>query len=67
MLIHCDRCHKKVEGEWGEHFTSGFYDVSSGYWAKYADPWETVLCDCCMWADARYIKDYGYWPQKGCE
>lgn len=59
MLVHCDRCKKAVEGDWSERFTSGFYDVSSGYWAKYARPYETVVCDQCMWCDARFIADYG--------
>jgi hypothetical protein len=59
MLLHCDRCHKKFEGDEGEHFTAGFYIVDRGCWAKYANPFETVLCDECMWADPRYIADYG--------
>jgi hypothetical protein len=61
MLIHCDRCKKKVEGDWHLLWTSGFYDVSPpSSWAKYARPYETIVCDCCMWKDPGYIKDYGF-------
>ena len=56
----CDRCGKKFEGDEDENMTSGFYYVHRGYWSKYARPYETVLCDECMWADPAYIKDYGY-------
>jgi hypothetical protein len=62
-LVHCDRCHQKVEGHWGDVFTSGFYNVAPpSYWAKYARPYETVICDCCMWADEGYQEDYGWHP-----
>lgn len=64
MLVHCDRCKRKVGGEWGENFTSGFYDVAPpSYWAKYARPYETVVCDECMFADLGYQADYGV---RGC-
>lgn len=60
MLYHCDRCGKKVEGDEGDDFTSGFYYVSPGScWAKYARPYETVVCDECMWQDPGYVCDYG--------
>lgn len=59
-MVHCDRCKKKVEGEWGYAFTSGFYDVAPpSHWAKYARPYETVVCVLCMWKDPGYIEDYG--------
>jgi hypothetical protein len=67
MLVHCDRCKKSVEGDWGEGFTSGFYEVSSGYWSKYARPFETTVCDCCMWCDPQYIADYGDTNCRGCK
>jgi len=59
MLLHCDRCHRKVEGDESPYFTSGFYYVDRGYWAKYARPCEVVVCDECIWADPGYIADYG--------
>lgn len=60
MLVHCDRCKKKIEGEWIDGYTCGFYDVAPpSSWAKYSNPYETVVCDECMWADPRYIADYG--------
>jgi len=58
-LIHCDRCRNKVEGGEDEWFTSGFYYVHRGSWRKYARPYETVVCDECMFADPLYIADYG--------
>jgi len=66
-LIHCDRCKKKVEGFWDVDFTAGFYNVSPGsYWAKYANPYEDAVCDCCMWCDPRYIADYGDMNCRSC-
>lgn len=60
MLYHCDRCKKAVDGAEGVGFTAGFYLVAppSG-WAKYARPYETIVCDRCMFADLKYIADYG--------
>ena len=61
MLYHCDRCKKAVDGDEGEGFTAGFYYVAPpSWWAKYARPYETIVCDECMWADPGYRKDYGY-------
>jgi hypothetical protein len=65
-MYHCDRCKKKFEGDEGDTFTAGFYYVTSGYWAKYARPYETVICDCCMWCDPKYIADYGDMNCRGC-
>lgn len=59
MLYHCDRCHRKIEGDEDLNFTSGFYYVHSGYWSRFADPYETVICDPCMFCDPRYIEVYG--------
>jgi hypothetical protein len=65
VLIHCDRCKGKVEGELGDVFTSGVYVVEPpSSWAKYARPYETVVCDACMWADPGYIADYGSMTSK---
>lgn len=36
MLYHCDRCHKKFEGDEHDRFTCGFYNVAPGSsWAKF--------------------------------
>ena len=60
MLYHCDRCKRKFEGDETEHMTHGFYYVHPGsYWSKYARPYETILCDACMWCSPEYIADYG--------
>jgi hypothetical protein len=66
-LVHCDRCKKNVEGDWSDRFTCGFYDVSEGYWAKYARPYETLVCDCCMWCSPEYIADYGDMSCRSCK
>lgn len=59
MLYRCDRCEKLIEGDEGQNFTSGFYIVDQGCWSQFANPYETVVCDECMWADPRYIAIYG--------
>lgn len=59
LTYHCDRCKKKIDGDEGANFTSGFYYVTSGYWNRFARPYETVVCDDCMWADPDYIAIYG--------
>jgi len=60
MLLHCDRCHRKVDGWVDEDGTSyGVYVVDHGEWAKFADGHETLLCDKCMHCDPRYIAVYG--------
>jgi len=60
LLVHCDRCKKKVEGDWDETFTAGFYDVSPGSpWAKFGRPYEDVVCDECMMCSSEYIAVYG--------
>jgi hypothetical protein len=62
MLYRCDRCKRLIEGVEGDGLTCGLYDVSSGYWAKFARSYETTVCDECMWADPDYIKIYGKPP-----
>nr|WP_143838143.1 hypothetical protein [Nitrospira cf. moscoviensis SBR1015] len=37
--------------------TAGYYVAEA--WQKYANPGEVYICDSCMWADPRYIADYG--------
>jgi len=37
--------------------TAGYYVASA--WQKCANPGEVYICDACMWADPRYIADYG--------
>lgn len=59
LIYHCDRCNKKFEGFEGDGFTGGFYYVNMGSWAKYARPFETVICDECMHNEPLYIADYG--------
>lgn len=57
--IVCSRCGQQVDGYSGQGFTAGYYNVQAGsHWAKYANEGETCVCDACMWADPRYLKDY---------
>ena len=69
MSIICDRCGQEVNGSKGEHFTAGYYEVWEGScWHKYSNYGEKVICDCCMWCDARYIEDYYIVPhEKACK
>lgn len=64
-LRHCDRCKKKFEGDEHEGWTYGYYDVSSGYWAQFARPYETIICDDCMWCSPEYIALNGDFMCKG--
>lgn len=57
LIVECDRCHHKIEGQRDPQFTAGFYDAAA--WSKYANIGESVICDRCMWNDARYQADYG--------
>ena len=62
VTVTCDRCGKRVDGlRLPDTGTSGFYEFSrdDGLWGKYMEPYETILCDDCMWADPRYRADYG--------
>jgi hypothetical protein len=60
MLYRCDRCKQLFDGwEHEDGTTCGFYDVSYGDWARFARPYETVLCDECMWSDPEYVRLYG--------
>ena len=59
-LAHCDRCHRKVEGGFGDMFTYGIYDVSPGScWERFGRPYETTVCDECMQCSPEYIAVYG--------
>jgi len=62
-MIHCDRCRRKADGFVDADGTSGgCYDVSPGsFWDRYARPYESVICDRCMWCDPRWVADYGSW------
>jgi hypothetical protein len=60
----CSRCLAKIDGEkitlpHGAEVTLGYYEVAAGYWHKFAEPGEVLLCDACMWADPRYQTIYG--------
>jgi len=60
VLVHCDRCKQNVEGDEGERFTAGFYNVAPGSaWEKFGRPYETNICDECMQCSPEYIKVYG--------
>lgn len=55
-MIHCDRCHKDVEGFIDpEGMSAGVYVG----WDEFMQPGEHVICDQCMWADERYRKVHG--------
>lgn len=60
LKVTCSRCKKEIEGIESHEFTGGFYRVDEGYWKKYANFDENILCDDCMQVDVRYVKDYGY-------
>lgn len=65
MTITCNRCGQEVNGSKSENFTAGYYEVWEGScWHKYAQLGEKVICDSCMWKDAKYIEDYGVIPQE---
>jgi len=60
MLYRCDRCEQTFDGwETEDGTTCGFYYVTEGCWARFARPYEVVLCDACMWADPGYIAVFG--------
>lgn len=60
VTIACDRCDRTIDGVIdGTGFTAGFYDVRDPFWAQFAEPWETKICDPCMFEDERYIAVYG--------
>lgn len=61
VKVRCDRCGAEIEGYDDQYGTSGFYRIGkgTGSWEKYANPGESIVCDDCMWKDARYIADYG--------
>jgi hypothetical protein len=57
--IVCDRCKQEIHGMREPGMTASFYDVTGLPWSKFADSGEQVICDRCMWNDARYQADYG--------
>jgi hypothetical protein len=54
-MVHCNRCHKDVEGTIDGPMSSGVYVD----WVEFMDSEEHIICDSCMWSDPRYIKVYG--------
>lgn len=59
MHVECSRCHAKIEVfDVGPGVTAGYYDTT-GYWGRFANPTESIICDSCMWHDPRYIQAYG--------
>lgn len=58
VILVCDRCKRLVTGTKTEHATGGFYWVQEGYWTRFANPGECVVCDECMWRDERYLTEY---------
>lgn len=64
VTVTCDRCHKEVKGmiyteEAQFKGTAGFYKVDNGYWNRFANPGENIVCDECMFKDSRYQEIYG--------
>lgn len=58
-MIKCSRCMKLKDCSGSDlTVTCGYYDVTAPPWSKYADPGEKAVCDECMHADPRYLKDY---------
>lgn len=58
----CDRCSATVTGDYGDHFTAGFYDVSQrefNPWAQFGLPGENLLCDDCVQSMPEYQALYG--------
>lgn len=62
LFGHCSRCLEAIKDfePPGDGMTAGYYVAAA--WGKYANPGEVYICDACMWADARYIADYGPRP-----
>ena len=65
--ITCDRCECVIEGildavplsGYPSRVTGGYYDVTSGYWNKFAKEGESNVCDSCMHSDENYIHCHG--------
>jgi hypothetical protein len=61
MYVVCSRCQKQIEKSNDDsEFTAGYYNTSEGFWARFAEKYEKIVCDSCMWKDERYIKIYGH-------
>lgn len=66
VQIVCDRCKKTIDGIIADvpatgipnRYTGGFYDLTGGYWGKFARPGEKNICDECMHGDPEYKKLY---------
>lgn len=60
LLPHrCDRCKEPIPDFEPpvDGMTAGYYDVTGGYWARFANDGESVLCDRCMWSDPAYLAE----------
>lgn len=59
VTVQCSRCKKAVDGLENAQYTGGFYRVETGYWQRFAQAGETILCDNCMQISPEYKKIYG--------
>lgn len=65
ITIRCDRCKLIVEGFLSlDGNTSRFYRVNADIlagtasWNDYGRDGEALICDACMHADPKYLKDF---------
>jgi len=66
IKINCDRCGLCINGYFyidsdfpSRSYTTGYYDVSSGYWRNFARENEKIVCDGCMISSEEYKKMHG--------
>lgn len=62
--VECDRCKRWVEGSLGDGtgMSAGVYVG----WRQYMpDTREWIICDCCMWRNESFLKDYPHMRMKG--
>lgn len=56
----CSRCQTALPSyEQDAPCTAGYYVVTDGYWSRFANPGELLLCDTCMWSDPLYRAERG--------
>jgi hypothetical protein len=58
LYLACCRCRKGIVTEKMDGVTAGYYDMSNGYWSKYAKNGERILCDHCMQSDPAYKRNF---------
>lgn len=61
ICITCDRCGCTIKDaaiDKQNNITSGYYDVSDGYWGRFARWDEYTICDKCMHSDPKYKEVY---------